>query len=60
MPEYIIFDAEGKYSNCIVCDEWDVPPDGCTKQLIPEYHYWDKEKQEIIRDPAAPITIESV
>jgi hypothetical protein len=60
MPNYIIFDAEGKYSNSIVCEEWDVPPDGCTKQLIPEYHYWDLEKQEFIKYPNAPITIENI
>lgn len=61
MPScYVTFDAEGKVSNVIMCDEWDILPDGYTKQLIPEYHYWDWEKQTIVKYPNAPITIENV
>jgi len=60
MPNYVVFDADGKFNNHIVCDEWDVVPDGFTKQLIPDGHYWDWEKQEIVKNTNIPINIESI
>ena len=60
MPNYVVFDSEEKFVNIIICDEWDILPDGHTKQLIPENHYWDQETQQIVRNIHAPVVIESI
>jgi len=60
MPSYVILDAHGKYENFIVCDEDWVLPEGYTKLLVDEQHYWDNEKQELILRKNVPIKIESI
>jgi len=61
MPSYVIFDENGNYTNCIVCDEWDILPDGHTKQKLEDNQYWDFEAQKIkIKGSPNPITIETV
>jgi hypothetical protein len=62
MPNYVVFDANNTFSNVIVCDEWDILPDGYTKQKLEDRQYWDFETQEIktIIFPAFPITIETI
>lgn len=61
MPNYVIFNSEGTCVNVIVCEEWDTPPDGHTKQLVPENYYWDWDAQQMVRSPLPrPIQIESL
>lgn len=60
MPNYVIFDADNKYHNYIICDDDWVLPEGFTKQLVDEQHYWDNEQQAIVLNKFAPIKIESI
>jgi hypothetical protein len=61
MPNiYVVFDADKKFNNVIICEEDWVLPEGFSKQLIDDQHYWNWEKQEILINKNAPIKIESI
>jgi hypothetical protein len=60
MPNYVVFDSNNKYHNYIICEEDFVVPEGFTKQLVDEQHYWDEKKQEILVNKYAPLKIENI
>lgn len=41
---FVIFDADGNYSNIVVMQENDPLPEGFTKQEVPEGSRWDGSK----------------
>jgi hypothetical protein len=58
MANYIIFDADGKYENIIICEENDILPDGYTKQLLPSGYEWDG--QQIVRNKYISLNLETI
>ena len=58
MIKYVIFDANGNFSNVVAGDEFFIPPNNCTAQVIPDGHDWNGT--EIVKNPRSPITIETI
>lgn len=58
MPNYVVFDSEGKYYDVIVCEENDILPEGHTKQIILYGYKWDGT--QIIKDTRVPIVVETI
>jgi len=40
MKLHLLYDATGNVVDSIFCEEWDVVPDGLTKQAVPEGKIW--------------------
>jgi hypothetical protein len=58
MDTYVIFDSQGNFSNIVIGDQFFVPPNNCTAQLIPQGYEWNGT--EIIRNALIPINIETI
>jgi hypothetical protein len=58
MIKYVIFDANGNFSNIVVGDEFFIPPDNCTAQAIPQGYEWNGT--EIIKIFSSQIEIETI
>ena len=58
MINYVIFDANGNFSNIVVGDEFFIPPIGCTAQVLHDGYEWNGA--EIVKNPRSPITIETI
>jgi hypothetical protein len=58
MIKYVIFDANGNFSNIVAGDEFFIPPNNCTAQVIPQGYEWNGT--EIVRNVSLQIEIETI